>query len=411
MDSITLQSQPILLHSNYHKHFLNISKYKTTEKMAILNGDDDRQIVFNDDVLIEGDTAYIPISGVLYHSPNERSVKGFFTDYSFLHKQIQRVYTDDSIKQVVFNVDSPGGMCLGMSAIAKEIKELSLKKKTTAIVYGLCCSAAYMLSANCREIYATQGSFVGSIGVFTLIVDDKKYYENFGFKIYSVGKPHGKTLGRTGQEVTEEYLEKEQTRCDVIFEDIVDMVSSKVSREKIMELDAEAFTSQAALEHGLIDGILTAEETLTNTFPKEETMENENTTPTLQEQALQEQESKGENASAETVQTLDMQAFLSGISQAVADGIATGVANQNAQAPPVEQATPPEGGQVSLNQLPSGGLQAFQTGDQHFDSTNSNSPPNETSQQATIRACFNKLNQSSDCTEIFVNTSKEKTHV
>ena len=409
-------SQTVLLDSNFHKQLLTVNQKKSSEKMALLNGNDSRWFVSVDDILVVEDTAYIPISGVLLHSSDELCVRGWFTDYSFLHKQIQMVYQNDSIKKVVFNVDSPGGMALGMDAIASEIKELSLVKETMAIVNGLCCSAAYMLSANCNKIYAGQGSFIGSIGVFCLIVDDKEYYEKLGLKIYSVGKPHGKTLGRTGQEVTEEVIQRQQASCDETFECIVDIVSSKLSREKIMELDAESFSSQVALSHGLIDAVLTAEQTLTNTFPKEETVSkqetNPETTPPAQAsevvntgQKISEQSS--EKTSEKSSQELDVKALISGIGEAVKEGVSQGVALALDKAN--QESTTPQ--QSTLDVLPQTGLQAFERGDQHFENTQSPAVQKQEEQQNSIRNAFNSLSgQGTTTQEIVVNATKGVSH-
>ena len=392
-------SQTVLLDSNFHKQLLTVNQKKSSEKMALLNGNDSRWFVSVDDILVVEDTAYIPISGVLLHSSDELCVRGWFTDYSFLHKQIQMVYQNDSIKKVVFNVDSPGGMALGMDAIASEIKELSLVKETIAIVNGLCCSAAYMLSANCNKIYAGQGSFIGSIGVFCLIVDDKEYYEKLGLKIYSVGKPHGKTLGRTGQEVTEEVIQKQQASCDETFECIVDIVSSKLSREKIIELDAESFSSQVALSHGLIDAVLTAEQTLTNTFPKEETVSKQETNPETTPPA---QASEVANTGQNISQELDVKALISGIGEAVKEGVSQGVALA------LDKATTQ---QSTLDVLPQGGLQAFERGDQHFENTQSPADQKQEEQQNSIRNAFNDLSgQGTTTQEIVVNATKGVTH-
>ena len=386
MPSTIPNYQSILLSNDYHKQYLSISNKIADIKMSILDGNDNRGWIDADDnILIEGDTAYIPISGVLLNSSAGLCIKDWFTDYSFLHKQIQSAYNNESVKKVVFNVDSPGGMTLGMNLIANEIKELSQIKETTAIVNGLCCSAAYMLSANCNKIYATPGSIIGSIGVYGLLLDDTEYYAKMGFKVFSVGKPSGKALGREGQEITEEVIARYQESCDDTFEYIVDTVSKYVSREKILELDAKYFEVGKSLEHGLIDGILTAEQTLTNTFPKEEDVSKENTQapevvtpPVAQETAPP--VVPAPTVAQETVAPAQAQADMTqAIVNAVAQGVALAMASQQAPAPVQEVAPTPT--LPNSNDLSS----ALATGGDTFNTDDTN--PNAKSEEAIKSAC------------------------
>ena len=383
--------QPLLLNHEHHKKYLSILDKKENAKMSMLDGNDTRGWIFADDnILIEGDTAYIPISGVLFHSSDGLCIKGMFTDYSFLHKQIQSAYNNETVKKVVFNVDSPGGHTLGMDQIAYEIKELSQIKETVAIVNGLCCSASYMLIANCNKIYATQGSIIGSIGTYVLIYDDKEYYAQMGVKIYSVGKPNGKTLERDGQEITEEVIARYQEFIDEGFESIVDVVSSRVSREKIMELDAKYFEVAKALEHGLIDGILSAKNTLSNTFPKEEDVSKENTQapevvtpPVAQETASPVVPAPPVAQALGTIApTMSQEDMIAAMSSAVQLGIEAGVAKAMASQPPAQkQEVAPDTTLPNTNDLSS----ALATGGDTFNTDQTN--PNAKSEEAIKLAC------------------------
>ena len=395
MPSTIPNYQSILLSNDYHKQYLSISNKIADIKMSILDGNDNRGWIDADDnILIEGDTAYIPISGVLLNSSAGLCIKDWFTDYSFLHKQIQSAYNNESVKKVVFNVDSPGGMSVGMDLIANEIAHLSLTKETIAIVNGLCCSAAYMLSANCNKIYATPGSMIGSIGVYGLLLDDTEYYAKQGIKIFSVGKPNGKTLGREGQEITEEVIARYQESCDDTFESIVDVVSKYVSREKIMELDAKYFEVAKALEHGLINGILTAEQTLNNTFPKEDNVSKETTTtpatevvttPVAQEPVTP--PVPPAQAQEPVASSMSQDDMIKAMSSAVQLGIKEGVAQVLAS----QQSAP------TLTQQEANPLLGMKTGDQTFKTDEPN--PNSKSEEDIRQACSFYSQKTSNATK------------
>ncbi|MGL5955388.1 MAG: S49 family peptidase [Brevinema sp.] len=228
--------------------------------------------IFGNESNIQGDTMYITISGVLLYWDEEWMIKDLFTTYSFIERQLEQAYTNDTVKNVIFLVNSPGGYALKMLAVAEQIAELSSVKNTTALVQGFCCSAAYMLSANCNEIIAVQGSLIGSIGTYMAVIDDHKRYESLGMKIYNIGNPKGKIYAREGVEIDKEALQSIEQRVAESYDEVIKSVSSRISPEKITILNAQTFTTSVALEHGLIDRIVSPKEILNSQINKEDDM-------------------------------------------------------------------------------------------------------------------------------------------
>ncbi len=241
------------------------------EHLSVLNGRkqeipamEDWHIEKNID---ENGTLFIPITGVLDTWDYPMSITGWLTTYNFLHSRIQEAYTNESIKAVVFNVNSPGGHSMNCRSIAEEIELLSQKKPCQAIVNGYCCSGAFMLVAKI-PISATQGSMIGSIGVLGRLVDDSKYFEDMGITFHNISMPDGKKINGTGQALTDEDIERYRNSSIAgIFNDIKFMVSPRVTEEKITELNAATYTSEDALRLGLIDGIITAEQMIMKELP------------------------------------------------------------------------------------------------------------------------------------------------
>ena len=241
------------------------------EHLSVLNGRkqeipamEDWHIEKNID---ENGTLFIPITGVLDTWDYPMSITGWLTTYNFLHSRIKEAYTNESIKAVVFNVNSPGGHSMNCRSIAEEIELLSQKKPCQAIVNGYCCSGAFMLVAKI-PISATQGSMIGSIGVLGRLVDDSKYFEDMGITFHNISMPDGKKINGTGQALTDEDIERYRNSSIAgIFNDIKSMVSPRVTEEKITELNAATYTSEDALRLGLIDGIITAEQMIMKELP------------------------------------------------------------------------------------------------------------------------------------------------
>ena len=119
---------------------------------------------------IAGDTVDISIKGVLTNAPDFMAMifGGGNTTYSDIIAAIASAEQNDSIKNIVFSVDSPGGQVSGLFNAVNAIA--SAKKPTEAIIINQAASAAYTLIAQADKISGfNEASGVGSIGVATEI--------------------------------------------------------------------------------------------------------------------------------------------------------------------------------------------------------------------------------------------------
>ena len=76
---------------------------------------------------------------------------------------IQNAEQDDSIKAILVEVDSPGGLPVAGEEIANALK--LAKKPTVAVIRQTGASAAYWSISSAGKIFASKNSDVGSIGV------------------------------------------------------------------------------------------------------------------------------------------------------------------------------------------------------------------------------------------------------
>lgn len=114
--------------------------------------------------VVRGSVMSVPVVGVLENKPGFWSY--FFGDstYTGIRQAVRSAMSDDNIKKVVFYVDSPGGAALGAQEAARDIRELSQKKSTVAVVDLMAASAAYWLASQTNLIVGTESSQVGSVG-------------------------------------------------------------------------------------------------------------------------------------------------------------------------------------------------------------------------------------------------------
>ncbi len=77
------------------------------------------------------------------------------------------VLANDRVKGIILHVNTPGGSASDSSAIYNLLKEYKKRYKTPVIAYvdGICASGGMYISSAADEIFASEDSIVGSVGV------------------------------------------------------------------------------------------------------------------------------------------------------------------------------------------------------------------------------------------------------
>lgn len=164
-------NNPWLLPESTAKEYLqNYEQYmaqKDNTKNIIAETDEWKPRIMNE-------TAVVPVVGlIMRYANNLNMLCGMPTSTGMLHNTINNYAKDDSIKQIVLEIDSPGGDARGISDLAQTIKAVSNIKPIIAVVTGTCASAAYWIASACNKIYASETSFIGSIGAIAAYRKDK----------------------------------------------------------------------------------------------------------------------------------------------------------------------------------------------------------------------------------------------
>ena len=95
--------------------------------------------------------------------------------YSFC-KKIESSFSQKDLKAVCLKINSPGGFPIQSEIIAKKIQSLSASTGVPvyAFVEDIGASGGYFIACGAQEIYASESSIVGSIGVIS---------QSFGFQV------------------------------------------------------------------------------------------------------------------------------------------------------------------------------------------------------------------------------------
>lgn len=93
-------------------------------------------------------------------------------------KMIRSVRLDRSIKAIVFRINSGGGSAMASENIWRELS-LAKKEKPVVISFGdVSASGGYYLSCVADSIFAQPNTITGSIGVFSMLPNMQKFFNN-----------------------------------------------------------------------------------------------------------------------------------------------------------------------------------------------------------------------------------------
>lgn len=137
-----------------------------------------------------GAVALLDLSGPIFPKANLLTELSGATSLEIFTNDFLTVHDDPSIAQIVIAVDSPGGAAMGIADAADLIA--ASDKPVTAVVSGLCCSAAYWIASAADRIVVSQTALVGSIGVVTAYAKqvEPDQYGEMTYEIVSSNAPN-----------------------------------------------------------------------------------------------------------------------------------------------------------------------------------------------------------------------------
>lgn len=191
---------------------------------------------------------------------------------------ILNAYADNSIAGIVIKGDSGGGDVMAVERLSSVIK--SRNKPVLEHVHGGCGSGKYWIASYCDEIHSNFSlSTIGSIGVYSTVMDMYAYYEANGLPVEMVYAEQSTEKNAWFREW------RDSGKIDRIQADVnkaCDLFIDVVSKNRGIAKDSEvfkggSFETAEALSLNLIDGTLTFEETINRCFELAENYEPQTT--------------------------------------------------------------------------------------------------------------------------------------
>ena len=202
----------------------------------------------------EGSQLIIPITGVIgqHLSGMEMDCGGYSLDT--LADVLDVAEEDDSIEEIILNINSPGGTVTGVPEMAERIAQID--KKVIAFTDSQMCSAAYYLAAGADEIYCTKSADVGSIGVYAVYMDYSRNLANEGVVVNAISAGTDKLMGAWWKPMSEDEKAKIQASVDKIADGFRSHVTTFRDSVKLQSMQGQVFDGEDACLNGLCDSVI-----------------------------------------------------------------------------------------------------------------------------------------------------------
>jgi protease-4 len=216
----------------------------TLESLGLNKGKDRIAVIYSQGVIMEGDDTVDPISF-------EESAG---TDPMI--RAIRNAVKSNSVKAIIFRVDSPGGSGLGCDLVWREILKAKEKKPVIVSMSDYAASGGYWVSMGATAIVAHPSTLTGSIGIWSIFPNIGGLYDKLGLVAENVKRGQHADMF-LGSKKLDDYERK--LMSDRLFETYEEFVNkaatSRAQTYQQLEPYAQgrAWMGEQAKRYGLID--------------------------------------------------------------------------------------------------------------------------------------------------------------
>ncbi len=215
-----------------------------------------------------GGIAVLPLYGVVTQRGNmvdDVSGPGSTSTQQF-SATLRQLLADDTVGQILIDIDSPGGSVYGVAELADEIQSARSQKRIVAVANSLAASAAYWIGCSASEFYVTPGGEVGSIGVWQAHQDYSQALDEAGVKTTLISAGKFKVEGNPYSPLNDEAQSFMQSRVDEYYAAFTKAVARgrgvPISQVREGMGQGRVLGADAALAQNMVDGIATFDDVL-----------------------------------------------------------------------------------------------------------------------------------------------------
>ena len=215
-----------------------------------------------------GGIAVLPLYGVVTQRGNmvdDVSGPGSVSTQKFA-TALRQALADESVSQILIDIDSPGGSVYGVAELADEIVAARAQKPIIAIANSLAASAAYWIGCSASEFYVTPGGEVGSIGVWQAHFDYSQALAAEGVTATLISAGKYKVEGNPYAPLDAEAQAFMQSRVDDYFLTFTKGVARgrgvPIGQVRNGMGQGRVLGAGAAIEQNMVDGIVTFDDAM-----------------------------------------------------------------------------------------------------------------------------------------------------
>src|SRR5512139_412565 len=182
--------------------------------------------------------------------------------------QVLAAAADPTVGSILLEVDSPGGEVFGVPEAFASIRTAAASKPIVSIANSVAASAGLYLASAASEFWVTPSGQVGSVGVYSLHVDQSKALDQMGeaWEFIVASKSPYKVEGNPTGPLTDEARRHQQAMVDGYMDMFVrDLAKARGLSEKRVVSDfggGRMLNPTEALAAGMVDRIGTFEEAI-----------------------------------------------------------------------------------------------------------------------------------------------------
>ena len=202
-------------------------------------------------------TGIITITGSLVNRGAWIGAQSGMTSYEGIAHQIESAVRDPKVRNLILDIDSPGGEATGAMETAALVRKANEAKPVYAMVNGMAASAAYALASGAKAIISTESGVSGSIGVVLMHADYSRAVDRAGVTPTLIHAGAHKVDGNPYTPLSGEVKADLQAEVDRYYALFIDAVAAgrgrRLSAKAARATEARTFIGAAAKGAGLVD--------------------------------------------------------------------------------------------------------------------------------------------------------------
>ncbi|MFC7177082.1 signal peptide peptidase SppA [Halosegnis marinus] len=174
--------------------------------------------------------------------------------------QLDRANDDPNVEALVVKLNTPGGQVVPSDDIRLAAERFD--GPTVAYATDVCASGGYWIASACDELWAREGSIVGSIGVRGSRFTATELLDKVGVSYEQFTAGEYKEAGVPFAEMEDDDREYLQGIIDGYYEEFVDVVAEGrgLDPEFVRSTDAKVYLGGEARDNGLVDELGTRDD-------------------------------------------------------------------------------------------------------------------------------------------------------